>query len=443
MEKTEKIAAIVFVAVILLMCLVPSVGMALFGPSEAGVNEILAQPPRLRAGSGTNFALLADTRAYLEDRFFARQELITAGRRLSAAVLGTANSDDVVVGQDGWLFFGETMDDYAGVNGLSGRELFAAAKNVSLLEEYCRGQGIDFLFTLAPNKNSLYPQYMRTLLAPGERDSGKLYGLLDAMGVTYLDLFEVFAGEEEALYFAHDSHWTSRGAALAADSLNAALGRESAFFSGEFAPEPHSGDLFEMLYPAARDRENDLSPVNVPVFTFGQGGTRPDSIVINTESDAGGTLLCYRDSFGNDLFPYLAASYGTARFSRSPSYDMTLAGELGADAVIIELVERNIGYLLDYAPVVPAPAREIALPAQTAGQLRVAANDSDTPGYAVVSGTLPAEPDADSPVYISNGEAVFEAVLTRDGFTALLPAAGGPWLVAFFTGGELVSYAAV
>lgn len=442
MEKRDKISAAVFIIVILAMCLVPSLGMLFFGPSEAGANEVLAQAPKISDELGFNPAVLSDARAYVNDRFFLRQELITMGRGLSAAVFGTADTEDVLVGYEGWLFFGETMDCYAGINGLSDRELFSAANNVRLMEEYCLEQGIDVLFTLAPNKNSVYPEYMRTATPAGERDSGRLYALFDAMEVKYLDLFAVFQGQEETLYFAHDSHWNSRGAALAADAINGALGRESDFFGGEFVTASHSGDLFEMLYPAAKDTESDLTPANPPEFTFGQGGTRPDSITINTVSTAGGVLLCYRDSFGNDLFPYLAASFGSARFSRSPQYDMTLASQLDADTVIIELVERNIDYLLDYAPVVPAPKRDMELP-PAVGKLRVFADNSATEGWAVVSGELPEAPDDDSPVYICNGEAVYEAVLTRDGFTALLPAANGPWAVAFYVGGQLVSYEAV
>ena len=99
MEKTEKIASAVFIAVILLLCLVPSLGMAFFGPSEAGANEVLAQPPKLTDELGFNGAVLADTRQFLDERFFARQELITAGRRLSSFAFGTAGSREVEVGR--------------------------------------------------------------------------------------------------------------------------------------------------------------------------------------------------------------------------------------------------------------------------------------------------------------------------------------------------------
>ena len=60
-----------------------------------------------------------------------------------------------------------------------------------------------------------------------------------------------------------------------------------------------------------------------------------------------------------------------------------------------------------------------------------------------MSAALPAAPDDTSPVYISNGEGVYEAVLTQDGFTALVPAANGPWSFAFYQNGVLTAYKAV
>ena len=68
---------------------------------------------------------------------------------------------------------------------------------------------------------------------------------------------------------------------------------------------------------------------------------RPDSITIDTESAGEGSLLMFRDSFGELLYPYLAAEFGSARFSRQAAYDLTTAASLGSDTVVIELVERK------------------------------------------------------------------------------------------------------
>ena len=38
--------------------------------------------------------------------------------------------------------------------------LFCAARNLALLQEFCAQQGTSFLFVCAPNKNTVYPEFM-------------------------------------------------------------------------------------------------------------------------------------------------------------------------------------------------------------------------------------------------------------------------------------------
>ncbi len=440
-----KKLSILFIAVILLMCIAPVVGMVALGPSQPAANEALADAPKLKtAEGGVNFAYLSDLKDYINDRFRFRQELITAGHRLSAALFRSTGEEDVILGRDGWLFYASTLDDYMGSGDMGDREYYAAARNLSLIYEYCSARGIRFLFTCAPNKNSLYGQYMpETFAQPAGNAAGELYAVLDGLGVPYLDLRQVFTAREETVYFAHDSHWTSRGAALAADAICAALQRPTAYFDGPFTETPHSGDLYEMVYPAGEDDETDLTPADEPAFTYGPGGTRPDSITVNTQSSGSGRLFMYRDSFGNSLYPYMAGTFAEARFSRDTAYDMTEVSASGADTLVIELVERNIDWLLEYPPVLPAPERDLDLGTQRRGQITLTAGEGPLEGFLTVSGILPEEVDATSPVLVQNSAGTFEAALTADGFRAVVPAAAGPWAAAFAVEGQLAVYEGV
>ena len=179
-------------------------------------------------------AYLTELTDYVSDTFFLRRELITGYAGLKA-LFGQSADEDVVTGRDGWLFYGDEMADYAGSEPLTEREVFAAANNLSLMQEYVEGEGAEFLFFIAPNKSSLYPEYLQGYpAAQTERNAERLMKELTERQVAYTDLSEVFLSEEILLYFAHDSHWTSRGAALAADQALAAVGRESAYFDGIF-----------------------------------------------------------------------------------------------------------------------------------------------------------------------------------------------------------------
>ncbi len=435
----KRIFPWIFTAGVLLMSIVLVVGILFAGPAQAGANEVLSKAPQLKTKDGKfNDNFFGDTAAWINDHFFGRQELISVHNKTVSTAFGTSAADDVILGSDGWLYYTSTLNDYTGLEAMDTADIQMAAHNLELLQEYCHSQGREFAFVLAPNKNSLYPEYMPNYGIHNPSTNAKqLMEELDSRGVAYIDLFDVFSQQEEVLYFAHDSHWNSKGAALGADSINAAFGVQSDYFGGDFSQKvPHAGDLYEMLYPSLTDPEQDALYGGSLNFTYTSKATKPDSITLETASDNQGSLLCYRDSFGNLLYPYLADSYGTCRFSRSVSYDLTQDG----DCVLIELVERNISYLCTNLPVMPAPERTLPGLPKAADTTVIENKSVKAPeGMFRVSGTLPEPADPDSPVYVICGNTAYEAFQLLDGgFGAYTPTEAEG--IAFYTGGILHYY---
>lgn len=417
----------VFIAVFLLLCLVPSVGMLLPDRQTAGANEILTPLPALRDAEGTfNTDYLTSLTDYVEDRFFLRQDLVTAWSALNQRLLHTSIADNVLLGKDGWLYFGETLDDYTGAAPMTAGETAAAAHNLALVSEYCGSQGAAFLFTIAPNKNSIYPQHMPDLpVFSAHKNAEALAAALAEEGVAYYDLFAALKGQEETLYFRQDSHWNSKGAALAADGINAALGRQSSYFAGPFQPSAiHRSDLYAMLYPAGTWLEEDQCYGGELIFDYEAPVRSENDLNIRTASGGSGSLLMFRDSFGGLLYPYLADSFGKAHFSRAAAYRLDQIAVRDADFVVVELVERNLRWLLENVPVMPAPLctdteadqaldTPVALTTEAAQAL---------PGYVLVQGALPVTPDDGSRLYFRTAEGCYEAFrLEADGFGLYVP----------------------
>lgn len=436
----------IFTAAFLLLCLIPSLGMLLPDRRPAGANEVLTPPPALRDGSGAlDPEYLTHLTDYAEDRFFLRQELVTAWSALNQRVLHTSIADGVLLGRDGWLYFAGTVDDYTGADPMSAREIAAAARNLSLVSEYCRSQGAAFLFTIAPNKNSIYPRHMPDLpVFSSHRNAEALAEALAAEGVAYLDLFALLKGQEEELYFARDSHWNSKGAALAADGVNASLGRQSDYFAGPFRPAPvHRGDLYAMLYPAGTWLEEDPQYGGALDFDYESPVRSENDLNIRTTGSGSGSLLMFRDSFGGLLYPYLADSFGRAHFSRAPAYRLDQIAVREADCVVAELVERNLDWLVENVPVMPAPLRRepeaAERPELSAALTREAAQV--LPGYVLVRGTLPVSPDGGSRLYLRTAEGCYEAFrLEGDGFGLYVPESAlgeAPALVCTLEGGQV------
>lgn len=431
-----------FLGLFLALCLTLSVGILFAGPALPGANEQLQKAPVWKDSDGHfNDSFLKEAAAWINDHFFLRQTLISANHSLTSSLFGVSGEDSVIVGKDGWLYFGETLDNYTGVNSFSDRELFAIAQNLSMMDRYCRENGKQFAFVIAPNKNSLYPEYMPDYGAVAEKpDSRKLLELLNAMSVPAVDLFTAFESTGEVLYYATDSHWHSKGAALGADLINAAFGVQTDFYGGPFADgeQPYTGDLFHMLYPAWDGKEPDPVYTGELEFSYTGSGRKPDAITLTTESSAPGRILVYRDSFGNLLHPYLAASYGSAKFSRSNSYDLT--GEY--DFVLVELVERNLEYLLRNVPIMECPREELKLPESFDTAAMEEKSQQKAPeGFVLWSGTANAEIDEESPVYICADTGVYRAFLMENnGFAVYLPAGTAPESVAWYAGGMLKNY---
>ncbi|MBR5095191.1 MAG: hypothetical protein IK095_08855 [Oscillospiraceae bacterium] len=331
-----------YIGLCLALCLSLSLGIFVLGPAQAAGNERLAPAPALRSADGSlNAAFLNDCADFLGDRFALRQELVTLWARLNASLLGSSVEEQVILGREGWLYYAPTLPDHCG-EALSDEELESVARHLAQIQAEAESRGAVFLFTVAPNKASLWPEQMPDRF-PARHEEGTLRRLLpylERYGVRYVDLFDL-----PMPYYRTDSHWTAEGAAMAADRLLAALGRESRYAAGPFvlSEEPRKGDLYEMLYPAGAGAEPAVLFGGTLRFTHLNEPRGGDAITIRTAGEGVGSLYCWRDSFGVALYPYLADAFESAVFSRSSDYTLP---EGDYDTAILEIVERDIPRLI-------------------------------------------------------------------------------------------------
>ena len=346
--KNRRISQIL-IGVFLLLSLIPSLGMLVLGPSPLLANESASRTPALRNRDGSfNAEVLSNLSDYIGTRFALRPYLVSARSFLYEKLLNSSAEEQVTLGMDGQLYYSSTLDDYCGIH-LPQEDLEKIAVHLRAIQDAVEANGSTFLFTVALNKNTLISQNMPRRFPSAHYDSNysRLLPLLEEQGVHTTDLTAVLSGRPE-LYYKTDSHWTAEGAAIGADTLLHSLGHESSFAAGPFSEDGlHVGDLYQMLYPTGKGREAEL--VYVPGFTYEtesdpRGG---NAMTIRTHSQNGsGTLYCRRDSFGIALYPYLAEAYADAEFSRSADYSVEAFSTAQADAVILEIVERNISLLL-------------------------------------------------------------------------------------------------
>lgn len=357
----KKKQGAVYLAVTLGICLLPFAGMLWDRGGESSENRKLAEFPVLRTEQGWNPELLPQMGEYFEEHFAYRQELVTADAVLRSSIFGVSTEEGVIDGTDGWLYYKDSLDDYLGNNVLSDRAVYNIAHTLRMIQDYVEGSGREFLFTVAPNKSSLYgehmPYYYRVKVST-EHNIDRLRNELEVQEVNYMDLYPLFEESDEILYHKRDSHWNNKGAATAAGALLDALDKEHRSYAdaGFVVRKDFEGDLAKMLSPGWIIPEEEF------YFTEDFTYEYRDEVESNFDPDirtvcAGktGSLLMYRDSFGNALLPFLAEEFENARFTRGVPYYLDDMLFCSADAVIIERAERFLPDMAENPPVFQSP----------------------------------------------------------------------------------------
>ncbi len=435
-RTTPAAAAFLIVAFVLL--LIPSLGM-LVAPTEAtSENRELASEPSLTADDGTfNFNVLQDSGTYFEDHFAGRNQLVSLNASVRAA-LGSSATDQVVVGSEGWLYYGGTLYDYLGESRMTDRGLRNIAHNLSLLQGYANAQGASFVFTVAPDKSSVYPSHMPLYYLQCKDDSNaeRLKPYLQEYGVNYVDSFELIESSDDTLYYQRDTHWNNQGALVVANALLQATGLQAVDVSDDqwVARDDYSGDLAGMLYPTDTPTETDeyAQGINDGVDRTGSTWSFDDSQSsvtdnwVDTSGSGTGSLLVYRDSFGNNLIPYMASATQSASFSKLVPYNALKIAETDADAVVLERAERHLSYLSKNAPIFGNPRVQVEVPQQceASGENTTCIRSTNGP-FIVLSGVLDQQlrnPDATIYVTIVDGSGNQR---TMEAFTVSVSASQG------------------
>ncbi len=349
----RKLLAILYCALFLIPCVFFSLGVFIPGAveknNEAVMPNILKQSPiTLNTDFGNEFE------EYFQKSFAYRDKVVNIFASLRENLLSEGN-EQVIVGDDGFLFFNDTTGDYIGTSVLSDEQILSIATSLENIYNYVKQKGAAFVFAVAPNKNSIYSEKMpERYIFSNERNVDKLYQVLEARGVPYIDLRPHLLNTKDdgLLYFKRDTHWNSDGALIAVNAIldlpqvyekitkrvDFKLFRED---NTDFA-----GDLDDLLYPDGNGFDVDTYYNLTDQYIFTSAYQTPMDMQISSRSGGEGTLLMFRDSFANSMLPFLCSSFREARFERANPYRVDLLDEYLADVVIIEIAERNINTLI-------------------------------------------------------------------------------------------------
>lgn len=362
----KKTTSNVFVAACLALCLIPFAGMTVASTNTTTENRRLASFPQIKKEGKWNKEWLLEAGTYFEEHFAFRPYFVTADSEIMGRIFGVSNMETVIDGKDGWLYYTATLDDYLGSDTLSDRGIFNIRNNLSIMQRYVEKEGAKFLFSVAPNKNSLYGDqmpYYACKKVSNTKNIELLVPELEKEKIPYADLFSVFENQKEILYLKRDSHWNQKGAVLAYHTMLSALGVEHETYETVSAVRTKTeyGDLNRMLYPKSAVPEWNYRYEKDVSYRYESDFESVEDAWIQTSNENGqGSLLMFRDSFGNTLLPLMADTFKEGYFSKSvPCPIEKYMNEYHPKTVILEKVERNLSDIAEEPPIMTGLPAEI------------------------------------------------------------------------------------
>lgn len=360
----KKIGKLIYIIIFFGICSIPVLTMPFVNWSQesSGENRTKAELPELLEEGSLNWEYFEEMDDYLNDNFQFREALISINSTYKEEILLTSAEDQVIIGYNDWLYYEETIDDYSSLDVLSDEEINNIVKILSLVNEYTDSVGCDFVFTIAANKSSIYaenlPWNYQSLDIPNNAD--KLSSALREAGLDeiYADMFETMESSDIITYLARDSHWNNYGAYLGFQEMCFTLEIDTLNFEiiSEEIRVDYEADLDGMLYASGEHYDEQIYYEYDSSYTFESNFKSVEDLQILTSCETGvGSIVVFRDSFGNALVDYFGLQFEEAQLRRVVPYDVDLAVDV--DYMIIEIVERNIPNLLDSAPVMPAIER--------------------------------------------------------------------------------------
>ncbi len=435
-----KSIRIIFCVLFFAICAFPAVSMLFTKQDAALERREETELPKLMENGELNTEIGDQLESYISENFGFRAEMVTLNNGILSGVFGVSGEDKVIVGSDEWLFLEETSDDYSGINQLSDREIRNVSKAIKMIEEYVRGNGLEFVFTVAPNKNTLYGEYMPYYYVDGEVSNlNRLNVKLNEMGVSYIDL--VFKLEQlymstpddgTFLYHKRDTHWNNKGAFIATNEILRKIGFETIDKNFNWVEKrDYTGDLEAMIYPKSNYKDlqyypDDMSLIEGFKFAKNRGNVEAQDFVTNSLDKKDGSILFFRDSFANAIAPFLSTHVGNVRYQKYIPYQVNLIEREKYDAVVIEIAERNIPELLKSAPKVPAKLVTLSGNAVSVSEPSFTINKEINGKYVVLSGEVGKKQiEVESDIYIlienSSSTYVFESFpIGENGFSAMI-----------------------
>jgi len=295
--------------------------------------------------------------SYFNNHYRFRDEQIEAFHAIRLRVLKEKEFPNVLIGKEDWLYYtGEdNIRDFECTAPFTKKDMNSLVVRVQHWQEQLNGMGVDFYLVIAPNKESVVPQYLPDGIQFGWSACriDQVMKALNGKPINVLDLRQplLAAAEEHHVYHRTDTHWNDTGAMTAAKEILDMIRRENPHIGqialDQFIAEERDfrGDLARFIPKDARfvERAVFLTPIDGRKAKLTQGEGR--KVLSRNQETTLPKAIVFRDSFSDALIPFLAEYFSSGIYVHSFTVDFDLIAQEQPDIVIMEIAQRYLGLL--------------------------------------------------------------------------------------------------
>ena len=274
--------------------------------------------------------------------------------------------NSVVFGEDGWLFLGNKysniINENIGLDTFSKNDLERIGSNIQHRKEYLDQHGIKYYICAAPNKHTVYNDYLPSHLR--NRSITKLEQLkrfLEKKEIDLIDLKDYFHQYDSLrLFHKTNTHWNDVGAFLGYKRLLSSIQKDfgdlKSFELDDFRIDTlikQREDLTNMIkidieekHIVLKSKERFQSielekQLTVPDNYF----RHPDHYEYRYQGIGNLKVLVFRDSFFSGMKQFMKEYFGEIVFVWHHDFNKEIIETEKPDIVIYEIIERDIDKL--------------------------------------------------------------------------------------------------
>lgn len=334
--------------------------------------------------------------AWFMDNFGLRRALIRLHSSIVYFGLRSSPASKIIVGRDGWLYYDATVDrngadsvaDFRGTRPLTPMQLENWRWLFQDQHDWFAARGIKFLMVLVPSKEAIHPEHLpgwMTRLTDKTAMEQMTDHLRAKAGFEWVDVTGALQDgrKRERVYLKTDTHWNRYGGycgyrAIMAPLTNmfpaVVLPPDADFKLGYW--EIPGGDLAQImsLRPLISEENVIMTPARSPRANPVPYGGRdlPDLLSELPDTNLPRAIV-YRDSFAQDLIPYLSEHFQRVVYSWArQGIENRLLKEEKPDVVIHILSDRLLRMGIRYPVEMRDEAARKRFEASTNNMLAVA-----------------------------------------------------------------------